>query len=82
MSVMLSIDGLPLALSSEELRVLAEPHGQIVRCWIVTTPGTHTSLGFGYIEAVTDRDAQGIIAALTGEKVNCVPCTVAIEWIE
>ena len=82
MGVMLSIDGLPLALTSKDLRALAERHGQVIRCWVVAQPGTHTSLRFGYIEAATDGDAKKIMAALTGEKLNCKPCEVAIEKTE
>jgi hypothetical protein len=79
MSVMLCVDGLPLHLTSKDLRALAEAQGQVLRCWVVTQPGGHTSLRFGYIEATTSADAEKMIAALTGQPFNCKPCTVAIE---
>ena len=51
MGVMLCVDRLPLAFTSKELRALAEPHGIVVRCWVVTEPGNRISLRFGYVEA-------------------------------
>jgi hypothetical protein len=79
MSVMLCIDGLPLDLSSKDLRALAEAHGQVIRCWVVTQPGNETSLRFGYVEASTAADAERMIAGLTGQPLNCQPCSIAIE---
>jgi hypothetical protein len=79
MGVMLCIDGLPLDYSSKALRELAEVHGDVLRAWIVTQPGTHTSLRFGYVEAATSVGAQKMIERLTGAKLNCKLCTVDIE---
>ena len=79
MGVMLCVDGLPLPFSTKDLRDLAEPHGEVIRCWIVMEPGTQTSLRFGYIEAATGVDAEKMIAELTGQKLNCKLCTVDIE---
>jgi hypothetical protein len=82
MSIMLSIDGLPLALTSKELRTLAEQHGQVIRCWVVTEPGGGASLRFGYIEAATSGEAERIIAGLSGAKLNCNAVNVVIEKTE
>ena len=79
MGVVLCVDGLPLAFSAKELRGLAEGHVEVLRCWIVTGPGSDISLRFGYVEVPTDVDAEKLIAAITGQKINCQLCSVARE---
>jgi len=73
MSVTLCVDGLPLSFRSKDLRELAEVHGTVLRCWVVTEPGHNTSLRFGYVEAATATDAGRMIVGLTQQKLNCKP---------
>jgi hypothetical protein len=79
MSIMLCVDGLPLNLTSKELKILAEAHGHVLRCWVVTGPVNEVSLRFGYIEAVTAMDAKRMMAGLSNQTLNCKPSTVNHE---
>jgi RNA recognition motif. (a.k.a. RRM, RBD, or RNP domain) len=78
MGVMLCIDGLPLNLSSKNLRELAEAHGEVTRAWIVTEPGGQASLRFGYVEAATSADADKIAKELPRAQLNNKPVSVTI----
>jgi hypothetical protein len=79
MGILLCIDGLPLHYRSKDLRSMAEAAGAVLQCWIVTQPGTQISVRFGYVEAATSADAERMVAALRGQRLNCKPCTVAIQ---
>jgi hypothetical protein len=77
MTVMLCVDGLSLFFSSKDLRQLAGAHGQVLRCWIVTQPGSAISMRFGFVEAATGADAECMIAGLAATRLNCKPCNFA-----
>lgn len=55
---LLFVGNLPYAHSSEDLQRLFQPHGQILRCFIVCSLLTGLSKGYGFVEFATREEAS------------------------
>jgi|TARA_B100000497_G_C7559583_1_gene337657 RNA recognition motif-containing protein len=55
---------LPRDLTEEELKVLFEPHGEILSCDLVLDKETGVSKGFGFVEMGLESEAKIAIKTL------------------
>ena len=55
---------LPRDLTEEELKVLFEPHGEILSCDLVLDKETGVSKGFGFVEMGLESEAKIAIETL------------------
>uniref|UniRef100_UPI0035901792 ribonucleoprotein PTB-binding 1-like isoform X2 n=1 Tax=Myxine glutinosa TaxID=7769 RepID=UPI0035901792 len=65
---LLCITGLPSSLSQKCFKELVRPFGGLERCWIVYSPETGHSKGYGFVEFMKRDGASRAHAALMGEK--------------
>lgn len=60
----LYVGNLAFSVSSEQLRSLFDPHGEVKEANLITDRSTGQSKGFGFVEMATDEGASKAIAAL------------------
>ncbi len=53
--------------SSESLRELFSPYGEVVSATVVTDKQTGQARGFGFVEMAADEEAKAAISALDGQ---------------
>jgi RNA recognition motif-containing protein len=66
----LYVGSLPYSTTEQQLSELFAPHGTVQSAKVITDRFTGQSRGFGFVEMVTDEDAQKAIAALNGAQVG------------
>ena len=70
------VGNLDYALSSDELRALFEPFGEVQMADVQVKSRTGQSRGFGMVDMPNDREAEAAISALNGQDHNGRPLTV------
>ena len=68
MCTMLWINNIPVTTTSGDLRSLCSIYGRVKSSRVVTN-GMEQSLGFGYVEMMTETDAEQARLALNGLRV-------------
>jgi RNA recognition motif-containing protein len=70
------VGNLDYGVSSEELRALFEPFGEVAWAEVQVRSRTGRSRGFGLVEMTNDASAEKAIAALNGKEHHGRPLTV------
>ncbi len=70
------VGNLPYSMTSEQLREVFVPHGEIVRAVVITDRETGRSKGFGFVEMADATAGQAAIDALDGQEVDGRPLRV------
>ena len=68
MAKKLFVGGLPWATTSDDLKQLFTPHGNVTSANVITDKMTGRSRGFGFVEFESDAEAEAAIAALDGKE--------------
>lgn len=76
MSNKLYVGNLPFSFTDEDLRKLFEEIGSVASARVITDRDTGRSKGFGFVEMVSDADAEKAIAQLNQSECNGRPITV------
>lgn len=66
----LFVGGLPYSITDQQLKDLFSEQGQIESVTIVTDRYSGQSKGFGFVEMVTEEDAQKAIATLNNTELE------------
>jgi RNA recognition motif-containing protein len=64
------VGNLDYALTSDELRALFEPFGEVQMAEVQVKTRTGQSRGFGLVDMANDREAEAAIASLNGRDHN------------
>ncbi|MBU1104495.1 RNA-binding protein [Candidatus Parcubacteria bacterium] len=70
MSKKLYVGNLPFKFTSEDIRALFSPAGNIVDSVVITDKMTRRSKGFGFVEFSTDEEAQKALADFNGKDIE------------
>ncbi len=70
------VGNLDYALTSDELRALFEPFGEVAMAEVQHKSRTGQSRGFGLVDMANDREAEAAIASLNGRDHNGRALTV------
>ena len=62
------VGNLDYGVTSEELRSLFEPHGEVASAEVQVKARTGLSRGFGIVDMPNDHEAEAAIAALNGSE--------------
>lgn len=70
LSTKLYVGNLNYAVGNMDLERIFAPHGVVQSAKVILDRITGRSRGFGFVEMVSDRDAQAAILALHGKEVD------------
>ena len=70
MSKKLYVGNLPFKFTSEDIRSLFSPAGNIVDSVVITDKMTRRSKGFGFVEFSTDEEAQKALAEFNEKEIE------------
>eukprot|EP00730_Choanoeca_flexa_P015944 TRINITY_DN7438_c0_g1_i1.p1 TRINITY_DN7438_c0_g1~~TRINITY_DN7438_c0_g1_i1.p1 ORF type:complete len:511 (+),score=125.10 TRINITY_DN7438_c0_g1_i1:490-2022(+) len=74
----LIINYVPSTMTQDSLRAMFEVHGPLKSCKLMIDRGTGKSLGYGFVDFVSEEDAASAIAALNGTRVDTKTLKVSI----
>ena len=72
----LFIGGLSYTTSEDTLRSAFAQYGEVTAAQVVTDRDTGRSKGFGFVDFVSDTDAQTALEAMTGQRLDGRTITV------
>ena len=64
------VGNLSYSTTEDSLRVLFEPHGELVTVKLITDRDTGRPRGFGFVEMANDEEAQTAIDAINGQELD------------
>ncbi len=64
------VGNLDFSTTEDAIRQLFEPHGAVDSVKIITDRDTGRPRGFGFVEMMSDEEAQAAIAALDGQELD------------
>eukprot|EP01102_Stenamoeba_stenopodia_P008317 TRINITY_DN2384_c0_g1_i1.p1 TRINITY_DN2384_c0_g1~~TRINITY_DN2384_c0_g1_i1.p1 ORF type:complete len:413 (+),score=89.60 TRINITY_DN2384_c0_g1_i1:304-1542(+) len=76
------IKGIPLVMSSEQLRTLFAPYGTISECKILIDPQTQMSRGMGFIRYASQQEADNSINALNGQVLPGTVKPIVVKYAD
>jgi cold-inducible RNA-binding protein len=76
MAFSIFVGNLPWKTTSEDLRALFEPFGQVENARIVTDRDTGRSRGYGFVDMANEEDGRKAIQELNGYTYGERPLTV------
>ncbi len=78
MAKKLFVGNISFATTSEDLRELFAPHGEVTDAVVIQDRATGRSRGFGFVEMASDEAANAAIEALNGANVGGRDLTVNV----
>ena len=70
MNKKLLVGNLPYKLTSDDLKNLFSPFGNVVDAVVLQDRETHRSRGFGFVEFETDEEAKKAIKEMNGKLIE------------